>query len=556
MVHLGVLDVAIIVGYFILMVIIGIWSRRKIHNMDDYYMGGRRFGKLLMIMFGFGLGSHADTAVGVAAQSYKIGMAGIWYQWLHIFNIPVFWLLAAVFRRARCLTTGDFYEKRYGPSVGILYGAMGVIINIGYLGVMLFGSGRLIEGLTGGAIPLVWSIGLMTAAFVFYSLVGGLIAAVWNDLIQGLMTVIMSFLLVPFVWSALGGAEGVRIKIPDLNTTFSLLAAGQIGLFWIVMAHINQLVSVVAQPHVMANTAAGKREIDGRIGFCGGAALKRFCTIAWAFVGVLAIGYYGQNNLHGDHVFGSLVRDLLPSGFSGLMIACIMASVMDNGAAFMLTSSALFTRNVMRGFRHVENPPRELLISRVFALIFVAGSLWLAFSFADVPAAIRFMWQLVPLIGVSFWLGLFWRRANRYGAWASFLGSTVALLLGHYYFDWSGDAGFPKVVSFYLSAGLLCGAAVSLLTSPEPEMELNRFFLTINTPVGQEAKLEAFEQKALASGEVAKDLTGHHYKKLVNWRDWEIPVPDKEAVAGFFAFLGISLALHFMLLGLCWFIKV
>jgi len=62
--------------------------------MDAYYMGGRRIGKVLMVMFGFGLGTHADTAVGVAAQSYNIGMAGIWYQWLHIFNLPIFWLLA------------------------------------------------------------------------------------------------------------------------------------------------------------------------------------------------------------------------------------------------------------------------------------------------------------------------------------------------------------------------------------------------------------------------------------------------------------------------------
>ncbi|MCI0627263.1 MAG: sodium:solute symporter family protein [Acidobacteria bacterium] len=555
MVELELTDVCVIAIYFVLMVLIGFWSRSKIQNIDDYYMGGRRFGKLLMIMFGFGLGTSADTAVGVAARSYSIGMAGIWYQWLHIFNLPVFWLLAGPFRRARCLTTGDFYENRYGSSVGFLYGLVGITINIGYLGVMLFGSGRLIEGLTGGAIPLVWSIGLMTAAFVFYSLVGGLIAAVWNDLIQGLMTVIMSFLLVPFVWKALGGTAGIHARIPNSDTAFNLLAAGEIGLFWIVMAHINQLVSLVAQPQVMVNTAAGKREIDGRIGFCGGAALKRFCTIAWALVGVLAIGYYGQGTLHGDHVFGSLVRDLLPTGFTGLMIACIMASVMDNGAAFVLTSSALFTRNVMRSFRGNENTQPELRASRIFSIVFVIASLALAFSFSDVPAAIRFMWQVSPLMGLAFWLGLFWRRANRYGAWASFLGATMALLVGHYFFGWGGDAGFPKVVSFYLSVGLLCGVTVSLLTRSEPVKQLNRFFLTINTPVGQEEKLDAFERGELAMEPRSPSSPGLPYRRLVDWHNWEIPVPGREGTAGFLAFVGISLGLHSLLLGLCWFLR-
>ena len=493
MLRMGVLDVLLLAGYFAAMVGIGWWSRRQVRTMDDYYMGGRRFGKFLMVMFGFGLGTHADTAVGVAAQSYNIGMAGIWYQWLHIFNLPIFWLLAGVFRRARCITTGDVYEHRYGASLGLLYGLMGVLINIGYLGVMLFGSARLIEGLTGGAIPLGWSIALMTGAFMFYSLVGGLIAAIWNDLIQGLMTVVMSFLLVPFAWHAVGGLQGVHAKIPDLEATFSVIAQGQIGLFWIVMAHINQLVGVVAQPHIMANMAAGKREIDGRVGFVGGAALKRFCTIAWAFVGVLAIAYYGKGAMHGDHVFGALVRDLLPPGFVGLMIACIMASVMDNGAAFVLTSSALFTRNVLRTFQREENTRREMLVSRLFSLVFVLASLGLAFSFTDVPAAIRFMWEIVPLVGISFWMGLFWRRANRFGAWASFIGATAALLVGHYGFGWEGDAGFPKIVLFYLSTGLVSGVAVSLLTRPEPERALDRFYVTINTPVGQEHYIEAFE---------------------------------------------------------------
>jgi len=75
---------------------------------------------------------------------------------------------------------------------------------------MLFGSGRLIQALKSGAISLAASIALMTLSFMLYSLVGGLIAAVSNDLIQGLMTVVMSFLLVPFVWKALGGTSGIH----------------------------------------------------------------------------------------------------------------------------------------------------------------------------------------------------------------------------------------------------------------------------------------------------------------------------------------------------------
>ena len=66
------------------------------------------------IMYAFGAGTHADSAVGVVAQSYHLGMAGLWYQWMQIFNTPFYWLLVSVFRRARCLTTGDTAPRRCG----------------------------------------------------------------------------------------------------------------------------------------------------------------------------------------------------------------------------------------------------------------------------------------------------------------------------------------------------------------------------------------------------------------------------------------------------------
>ncbi len=525
------LDIALLVAYFLAMLAVGWYSARKVKNVDDYYMGGRRFGKALMIMYGFGAGTHADFAVGVASQSYKLGMAGIWYQWMQIFNTPFYWLLSAVFRRARCLTTADFYEMRYGPSLGILYGFMGVAINIAYLGATLLGCAKLIEALTGGAISTLWSVMLMTAAFVFYSLIGGLIATVWNEFVQGILTIAMSFLLVPFVWVAVGGMAGLHAKLPNAGALLSLVAPGEIGFYWIAMAAINQFFSVVAQPHILSNNAAGRTELDNRVGFCAGVTLKRVCTIAWAFVGVLAIAYYGADRMHGDLVFGSLVRDLLPAGFAGLMIAAIMASVMDNGAIYVLTTSALFTRNLLRTFKRHDDTRLELRVSRLFSLVYVAASIALALSFSDVPAAIRFAWNLVPMIGISFWLGLWWRRANRYGAWASFLAASAAWIVGLRFFGWKGDPGLPYLITFYLVAGLGAGVIVSLLTRPEPAERLDRFYLTINTPIGQEDRTT--------------------FPHLVRWKNWEIPRPGKEAVWGFFVVMAASLALHGFVVWLC-----
>ncbi|HEU0121096.1 MAG TPA: sodium:solute symporter family protein [Bryobacteraceae bacterium] len=483
------LDWTIVGLYFAAMIAIGVRAMRKVKNIDDYYTGGQSFGRLLMILYAFGAGTHADSAVGVTSQSYRLGMAGIWYQWIQIFNTPLYWLLSPVFRRARCTTTADFYEMRYGPSLGLLYGFMGIVVNIGYLSVALLGSAKLIESLTNGYVGATTATIAMTAAFLLYSIMGGLIAAVWNEVVQGTLTIVMSVLLVPFVWTAVGGVAGARSKIANIDAAFSLTAPGEIGLFWIIAAMINQMFSVVAQPHIMSNNAAGKTELDNRIGFCAGVTLKRVCTICWALTGVLAMAYYGADTMDGDHVFGALVRDLLPRGFAGLMLASIMASVMDNGAVYVITSSALFTRNLMRMAKKTPAFETELLISRIFSVCFAIAGVALTFLHTDVPAAMRFMFNLVPLIGISFWLGLWWRRANRYGAWASFVASSLALIVGTSVFEWTGNKHFPTLITFYLACGLGAGVIISLLSRPESPERLDRFFLTINTPVGQEEKL-------------------------------------------------------------------
>ena len=112
-------------------------------------------------------------------------MAGIWYQRSQLFNTPIYWLLSPIFRRGRCLTTGDLYEMRDGPWWGVLYGVWGVAINIGFLSERCSARGKLIEALTVG-FCLRTSVFLMTAAFIFYSLLGGMIATVWNEFFQGM----------------------------------------------------------------------------------------------------------------------------------------------------------------------------------------------------------------------------------------------------------------------------------------------------------------------------------------------------------------------------------
>jgi len=347
-------DWVVIAVYLLAITGLGLWASRWVKTPDDYFMGGRRFKKTFMLFFAFGAGTHTDQAVSVASKTYTSGLSGIWLQWIWLFATPFFWLIAPVFRRMRALTTGDYFELRYSRSVAGLFAGVAVLQLVVNLATMLKGAGAMITAVSGGAIGEMWSIATIVVLFTLYGVAGGLSAAILTDLVQGILTVVLSFLLLPFALQAVGGMSGLRDTIGDPQM-FALVAGGDITVFYIAVVAFNGLIGNSTQPHSMAVAAAGQTEMDGRVGFTYGNMLKRFCTVAWTFTGLCAIALYpGMIDARQiDQSYGLMARDLLPlvaPGLLGLFLASMLAAVMSSCDAWMVSGSALFTENVYRPF--------------------------------------------------------------------------------------------------------------------------------------------------------------------------------------------------------------
>ena len=546
---LTVLDLLVLAGYFAIITIIGVVASRMVRSREDYLLGGRRFGKLMTIMFTFGAGTHADSAVGVASQCYQTrSLAGFWYQGVMIFTLPIYWLLAPIFRRARVQTTADFFERRYGSGFMLLYAVFAMAITVGFSSMGLYGTAKLVESLTGGQMPWQAVIPVVALVSFFYGIAGGMIAAVWNDFFQGILTILMSLLLLPFFWNHIGGLEGFRSAVSDSENAFDLVLQDGMTIQWIIMMSISTLLSMVVQPHIMANAGAAKSEMDSRVGFVGGLILKRLMTIPWALTGIMALAMFGPGMADPDHAFGRLSRELLPSGFGGLMVACVLASVMDNLSVAMISFAGIYT-NSMYARLYPDSREEDLLrINRWSSFAFALIVLPAAYAFTDIPQAMRFMFKTVPLMGIAFFMAILWPRANRYGAVMSFVAALAAMLYSQYQLGWVGDAGLPKTVVLYLVAGTLAGYVASMLTPPEKRQTLERFYLLLRTPIGQEQVLRdaglveiegtgTFVDPAAHTPEIASDDGGGPMLGLSGVR------PSRENLVGFLCVSLITVAL-------------
>jgi Na+/proline symporter len=516
------IDVAFIIGYFAAVLVIGFWAARRVKTEEDFFLGGRRFGKGLLVMHWLCTGTHSEMAVQVAGATARIGLGGIWYQWMWLFSTPFYWFIAPITRRMRVITTGDFFRIRYGRSLEMLYSIVALIYFTQSMALLLRGAGAAISGATGGELPMKRSVIGLSITFATYVMAGGLVSAVFTDVLQGVMIIVLSLMLIPAGLAVVGGLSGLHEQLPAAMFSITAPAGMNEGDPWFVLAmSALGLTGIVAQPHVMGATASGRAETEARVGMTYGNFIKRLLTIAWAFTGLIAAvafpeiisGYAtgSEELMHASEtLFGRAIQEFLGDGWRGMMIACLVAGV-TSAETFMVVGSAIFTRNF-----YIHAVPRQtdrhyLWVGRTASAAMLALSILMAFYAGSVTQLLIWSVQVVGLLGGPFWLGVFWRRANAPGVWASFVGTLLAWgamsldassLPDIYPLQWvaggltaAGEIlhvrGMSKPAEILITLSTEFGLLIliSLLTRPHAAGQLDPFFARLLTPVGKESEV-------------------------------------------------------------------
>jgi Na+/proline symporter len=530
-------DLLMITGYFVAVLGIGFWVSRRVQSESDYFLGGRRFGKGLLVMHWLCTGTHSEMAVQVAGAAARVGLGGIWYQWMWLFSTPFYWLVAPVHRRMRVTTTGDFFRIRYGRTLELLYSVVGLTYLALSIALLLRGAGAAIAGATGGQVPTHLGVVALSLLFSTYVMAGGLVSAAYTDLFQGLLIVVLSLLLVPAILARLGGLRGLHERLPAAMFGVTAPAgASEADPAFVVAMSLLGLVGVVVQPHVMTATASGKTELEARVGMVGGNFIKRLLTMAWVFSGLIAAVQLPEvlagldrdsaaARQASEMLFGRSIREFL----GGLARADDrLPAGITSAETFMVTGSALFTRNLYVPLRPGRGDRHYLWVGRAAAAALLGLGITLALRADSVTHLVVQSVQVIGLLGPAFWLGIVWRRVTAAGVWVSFLagvafwvataadaasldgipgvGTAVRglVMLG----DCTGLRQLSRPAQLLLGLAVQFGlmVAASLVTRPHDSAQLNGFFARLLTPVGSEvASSRTAGRSGVSDGSVSAD---------------------------------------------------
>ncbi len=394
------IDIAVVVGYFAVVIAIGVWASRRIKDQTDYFLAGRKFGKFIQTFAAFGQGTSADSAVGVTTTTFSNGIAGVWSSLLYLFATPMYWMVMPWMRRLRLISLGDFFEERYGSKR--MAGLYAIIGSIGMMTILAVGFSAMtntIVALTPKAVEqysavergeyeqavqwevlegksvsdltpverveleqlriekpskmffhvnptlLIW---LVCIVVMLYAVAGGLEAAFLTDTLQGVFIIILTLLLFPFAWTKINALYGGSGFMDAMRTMHAQLPQSYFEIFgspvtqdftWYYIAALTLMITinVVIQPNSLIATGSAKGEYECRFGFVAGSYMKRVCTVLWGFFALLAVVLYHDKITNPDLVWGYATLDLLGPLNMGL-VGLMIACLM---AALMSTADCI-----------------------------------------------------------------------------------------------------------------------------------------------------------------------------------------------------------------------
>lgn len=469
-----------IILYFAAMIAIGFYAYRKIHNLNDYMLGGRSLGPAVSALSAGAADMSQWLLMGLPGAIYVAGLVEWWIAIGLTIGAWLNWKIVAPRLRIYTQVSNDsitipsFFDNRFKENAKILRIVSGLIILVYftfYVSSGFVASGVFFESSFGYDYHL--GLLIVGGVIILYTLVGGFLAVSYTDFVQGTI-MFLALISVPIIGVFVNGGLGDNISIVNnfdpnwLSLTKTLTVAGLISsLAW--------GLGYFGQPHIivrfMAIRTAKETTRARRIGI-GWMILTLAGAAATAFVGV---GYFQQNPeavLHDpEAVFIQMGQVLFHPFIAGVLLAAVLAAIMSTVSSQLIVTSSALVEDIYKAVYKTDAQDKHyILLGRIAVLVVSIVAAILAWEKSNtILNLVGFAWAgFGASFGPIVLLALYWRKFTSQGALAGMVVGAVTV------FIWGntalGDYLYEIVPGFLLN--LIVSFVVSKLTyKPIPEVE-------------------------------------------------------------------------------------
>jgi len=441
----GAIDYSLLIGiivYLVVLLVIGVVAARRMKGLDDFVLGGRRIGPLAAAISERASGESSWFLLGLPGAAYAAGFSEFWSVIGIAFGIFFSWTFLALPLRKQtgkydALTIPDYFEARFASagdrSRALRIVSMVIIIFFYtlYVAAQFIGGGKLLNAAFG--LDPLWGIVITAAVVMLYTLMGGFLAVVWTDVVQGIMMMFVAFILPLVGIIELGGPAALIERLHGVHGGFSRsMNAGKTGaafVFGIMLGSLSWGLGYLGQPHLLTRYMAIKSHTQIRRGTL--IAMVWVLVAYWgaATIGIVGAGVFETPLADPEQVMPLLARYLLPGWIAGLMLAGAIAAMMSTADSQLLVVTSSIVEDVYVKLLRVRTSPRTLvLVSRIVTIAVSAVALVLAFGAQDtIFDLVSYAWAgLGASFGPPLLLALRWKRTTFAGVLSGMVAGSVS----------------------------------------------------------------------------------------------------------------------------------
>jgi len=501
-------DWLIVLAYFIISLFIGLLYRRKASkSTEDFFLSGRNLpwwiAGLSMVATTFA----ADTPLAVTELVAKNGIAGNWLWWnMLIGGMLTVFFFSRLWRRAGIMTDVEFIEMRYsGKTASFLRGFkaiyLGLFMNTLIMGWVNLAMMKILIGFFPEFINkdnVLLFIGVAILITAIYSAVSGLWGVAVTDAFQFVLAMTGCIILAIIIVSQpqIGGIEGLTSKLPNWSLKFlpvidnSQIQSESGGLLAISVSTFLAYIGIQwwaswypgAEPggggYVAQRMMSAKNEKHSLLA-------TLFFQIAhygirpwpWIIVGLATIILYPNLSDKGSG-FVLAMRDFLPTGLKGLLIAAFFAAYMSTIATHLNWGTSYLINDFYKRFiKKTDSEKHYVFISRIITILLMFLSVIVTTQMETISGVWAFLIECGAGLGLVLILRWFWWRINAAGEIAATVTPFIIFLL----IKVSGvNITFPHTLFVVVPITTISWLITIYLTKPDNTNKLTEFFCRIH----------------------------------------------------------------------------
>ncbi len=447
-----VLKLIILVLYFFMLFLIGVWSSRKVKDIKDYYVGGKKMGFWVVAFSTRATGESAWLLLGLTGLGAAVGVSAFWVVLGELIGVSVAWfLMAKRFKRLSdsygSITIPDYLVSHFKPKTHTLRLLAAVILSVFvviYVSAQIDATGSAFESFLGWNyyVGALVGFGIVLA----YILFGGFVAVAWSDLFQGLL-MFLGLVLLPIIgffylkdgfplWATLESIDPGLVNIWGEGGLTGVNIATLIGYALIGLGFMGS-------PQLFVRFMSIKDEAEINKGRWVAIFFTLLTDAAAVMIGILARYFFTEAGDSVDVILGNngqnslimLVEHTLPLFFTGIYIAVVLAAIMSTVDSLLVVASSAIVRDI---YQQILNPNIKLDeltgFSRKVTFAMAIFALMIALTVAVTTPERTIFWFVIfgwSGIAASFCpmmiLTLFWKDYTERGAIASMLVGFISI---------------------------------------------------------------------------------------------------------------------------------